>query len=329
MRAASYSAFGAARDVLKIGELETPEPLEGEVRVRLATSGVNPSDVKQRASLVPRKVDFPVIPHSDGAGIIDAVGSDVPQSRIGERVWIYNAQFMRSNGSAAEYVALPSEMAVRLTDNTDFAAGACFGIPALTAHRAVNIFGPIAGQTVLVQGGAGAVGHYAVQFAKAKGAKVIATISSEAKAAHAHAAGADHTVNYRSEDLVERVKDLTDGAGIDLIVELSFAQNAPTYHLILARLGKAAIYGASAPTTTIAAQPFLGLEPTFRFVSVYRLDPKARRAAIEELTAMCEAGTLIHTVAARFPLEEIAEAHEAVESGSLMGNVVVDIADLG
>ncbi len=179
-----------------------------------------------------------------------------------------------------------------------------------------------------MQGGAGSVGHYAIQFAKAKGAKVIATVSSEAKAVHARAGGADHTINYRTEDVAERVRDLTGGAGVDRIAELAFSASALTYHLLLARLGKVGIYGASDPKTTIAAQPLLALEPTFRFVSVYRLEPEARRLAIEDLTAMCKTDTLIYTVAARFPLDEIAAAHEAVESGGVMGNVVLDIADL-
>jgi len=151
MRAASYSEFGSAQDVLKLGEVETPVPDEGCVRVRLATSGVNPSDTKQRGAVVKRPVKFPVIPHSDGAGIIDEVGPGVPESRIGERVWVYNAQFMRSNGTSAQYVSLPNDCVVKLPDNTDFAAGACFGIPAVTAYRAVTLFGPIEGLTVLVQ----------------------------------------------------------------------------------------------------------------------------------------------------------------------------------
>jgi NADPH2:quinone reductase len=329
MRAASYSEFGSARDVLKVGEVKTPEPRAGEVRVRLATSGVNPSDVKQRARAVARSIAFPVVPHSDGAGIIDAVGEGVAEDRIGERVWTYNAQFMRSNGTAAEYVTLPEDQAVRLEDNTSFAAGACFGIPALTAHRAVSIFGPLDGLTVLVQGGAGAVGHYAIQFAKSKGARVFATVSSDIKAAHATRGGAEHAINYKSENLAERIKEITGGAGVDRIVELAFSDNAPTYQHILARRGKVSIYGASNPTTTIAAQPFLAIEPTLRFVSVYRLDPEPRGQAIEDLSAMCRAGTLVHTIAARFSLEDIAGAHELVESGSAMGNVILDIADLG
>jgi len=328
VRAASYAKYGSARDVLTVGEMPDPEPGEGEVRVRLATSGVNPSDVKQRAFLIKRPVQFPVIPHSDGAGIIDKVGKGVDASRVGERVWVYNAQFMRSKGTAAEYVALPAHTAVKLPDNTDFAAGACFGIPAMTAHRAVNLFGPVEGLTFLIQGAAGAVGHYAVQFAKAKGAIVIATVSSDEKAAHARAAGADHVINYKTENVVERVREITGGKGVERLAEVEFAVNAPTYPQILARNAKVAIYGAFEDHTTFGAQLFISMQPTFQFFAVYMLDPEARKAGVDDITRMCEAGSLIHTVSARFPLDRIVAAHEAVEGGKVMGNVVVDIADL-
>lgn len=329
MRAASYREQGPARSVLTVGTVETPEPGEGEVRVRLATSGVNPSDVKSRGGVFRRPMAFPtVIPHSDGAGIIDKVGAGVPQSRIGERVWTFNAQFQRPFGTAAEYVVLPSRQAVTLPAGTDFAAGACLGIPALTAHRGVTLFGPVEGRNVLIQGGAGAVGHYAVQIAKAKGAKVIATVSGDAKADHARAAGADHVINYRSENVADRVKDLTGGHGADLIVEVDIGANAPTYAGVLARRGRVAVYGSGAPTATIPASPFINLEPILQFYIVYQLDAEPLSIGIAELTAMIEAGTLKHTIARRFPLDEIAAAHEAVESGAAMGNVVVDIAEL-
>ena len=211
MRAATYHQQGPAQSVLKVGTVETPEPSDGEVRVRLATSGVNPSDVKSRSGVFRRPMAFPtIIPHSDGAGIIDKVGPGVSEYRVGERVWTFNAQFQRPFGTAAEYVTLPSKQAVPLPAETDFAAGACLGIPALTAHRGVTLFGPVNGLNVLVQGGAGAVGHYAVQIAKSKGATVIATVSSDTKANHARTAGADHVINYRTENVAERVKALTE-----------------------------------------------------------------------------------------------------------------------
>lgn len=328
MRAASYSEFGPARDVLELVDVEAPSPGEGEVRVKLATSGVNPSDVKQRGAVVKRPVTFPVIPHSDGAGIIDEVGAGVPESRIGERVWVYNAQFRRSNGTSAEYVTLPGDYAVRLVDNTGFAAGACFGIPAVTAYRAVTLFGAIKGLDLLVQGGAGSVGHYAIQFAKALGANVITTISSDEKAVHAKAAGADHTINYRTENLAERIKELTGGKGVDVIAELEFSGNAHLYPDILATHGKVAIYGATEQTVEFGSRVYIGLQPTFQFFNVYMLASEPRLEAIDYLTRMCERGKLIHTISERFPLDEIALAHEAQESGTVMGNIVLDIANL-
>ena len=329
MRAATYHQQGPAQSVLKVGTVETPEPSDGEVRVRLAASGVNPSDVKSRSGVFRRPMAFPtIIPHSDGAGIIDKVGPGVSKYRIGERVWTFNAQFQRPFGTAAEYVTLPSKQAVPLPAETDFAAGACLGIPALTAHRGVTLFGPVNGLNVLVQGGAGAVGHYAVQIAKSKGATVIATVSSDAKANHAQAAGADHVINYRSEDVAERVKALTAGHGADLIVEVDIGANAPNYAGILARRGRVAVYGSGAPTAAIPAAPFISIEPTIQFYVVYQLDPDPLMVGIAELTAMLKAGMLKHTVARRFPLGEIAAAHEAVESGQVMGNVVVDVATL-
>ena len=210
MRAAYYEKNGPARDVLKVGEVETPRAGPGEVRVRLATSGVNPSDVKSRAGLT-RKIAFSrVIPHSDGAGTIDQVGDGVPAARVGERVWTWNAQWRRPFGTCAEYVVLPAALAVPLPDQIDFAAGACLGIPAMTAHHAVAVADAWAGSTLLIAGGAGAVGNYAIQFAKERGAVVITTVSSDAKAEVALKAGADHVINYRSEPVGERVMELTD-----------------------------------------------------------------------------------------------------------------------
>ena len=200
MRAAYYERNGPAREVLKLGEFEAPQPGRGEVRIKLAASGINPSDVKARSGAT-RKIAYPrVIPHSDGAGEIDAVGDGVSSARIGERVWVWNAQWQRAFGTCAEYVTLPSDQAVRLPANTSFEAGACLGIPAMTAYHAVAVAAAGPGVTLLIAGGAGAVGHYAVQFAKAAGATVIATISSADKAAVARDAGADHTIDYKTRE---------------------------------------------------------------------------------------------------------------------------------
>jgi NADPH:quinone reductase len=226
MRAAWYERNGPAREVLQVGEMPDPEPGRGEVRVRIHASGVNPSDWKTRAGSRPMAGPR-VIPHSDGAGVLDRVGSGVPDERLGERVWVWNAQWKRPFGTAAEFVVLSEEQAVRLPESVSFEADACLGIPALTAHRAVIIDGSPEDQIVLVAGGAGSVGHYAIQFAKLLGAaQVIATVSSPEKAEHARQAGADAVINYRTEPVAERIMELTTGHGADRIVEVDLAGNA-------------------------------------------------------------------------------------------------------
>lgn len=324
MRAATFSKTGAARDVLHVVERPIPEPGPGEVRVKIATSGVNPSDVKRRGAKPDGSpAEFPlVIPHSDGAGTIDAVGAGVAAGRIGQRVWTFNAQFDRPFGTAAEFCAVPDGYAVRLPDAIDFAVGACLGVPALTAYHAVMLDGGVRGQTILVQGGAGTVAHYAIQMAKAGGATVIATVSSPEKAAHARAGGADHTVDYKRDDVGKRIRELAGGRGIGRVIEVDLAANAPTYGAILADGAKVVVYG----TGGVAPLPSLiRLQTTIQFFVVYKLDDAVRRAHVAAVTALLEAGTLRHTIAGRFPLDRIAEAHEATESGKLMGHVIVDV----
>src|SRR5262245_45006941 len=205
MRAAYYESNGAAREVLRVAEVETPQPARGEVRVRLAASGVNPSDVKSRAGLT-RKIAFArVIPHSDGAGIIDAVGEGVPSARVGERVWVWNGQWRRAFGTAAEQIVLPADQTVPLPTSISMEAAACLGIPAYTGYQAVEVAGLKDGSTVLIAAGAGAVGHYAIQFAKKWGATVLTTVSSPEKAELARQAGAEHAIDYKRENVGERV----------------------------------------------------------------------------------------------------------------------------
>jgi NADPH:quinone reductase-like Zn-dependent oxidoreductase len=325
MRAAWYERAGAS-DVLTLGEMPTPAPGPGEVLVRLAASGVNPSDWKTRSGRS-RPMAFPrVIPHSDGAGTVEAVGEGVPRARIGERVWIWNGQWKRPFGTAAEYIALPAAQAVQLPDNTPFEAGACFGIPALTALHAVLTDGGVTGQRVLVTGGAGAVGHYAVQFARLLGAaQVIATVSSQEKAAHARAGGADATVNYRTEDVADRVAALTGGRGVERVVEVDATGNAALYPRVLSPFGLAAIYGANGAGAEIAFGPAILKGVGLRFFIVYELTPAQRATAVGTLQTWLRAGLLTHAVAARMPLAECAAAHDAVEGGRLIGNLVLDI----
>ncbi|HEX2555050.1 MAG TPA: NADPH:quinone reductase [Microvirga sp.] len=323
MKAVWYERNGPAREVLTYGDMPDPEPGPGEVRVRLHASGVNPSDWKTRSGSRPM-VAPRVIPHSDGAGVIDRVGAGIDPGRVGERVWTWNGQWKRPFGTAAAFIALPSEQAVRLPEKTSFEAGACLGIPALTAHRAVTIDGSIEGRSVLVSGGAGAVGHYAIQMAKILGAaQVIATVSSAEKAAHARAAGADATVDYKTESVAERVKALTGGRGVDRVVEVDIAGNAALVPEIVARDGLCVVYGANAPQATFSFGPMIMSGAAVRFFIVYELSPEARKRGVEDLTRWLEDGRLQHTIAATLPLERTAEAHEVVESGRVIGNVIV------
>jgi NADPH2:quinone reductase len=327
MLAAYYTRVGPAREVLAVGEIDTPVPGPREVRVRLATSGVNPSDVKSRAGLRSRDLPFPrIVPHSDGAGAIDEIGAGVPPVRLGERVWTWNAAWGRPYGTAAEYVVLPAAQAVPLPANTGFDAGACLGIPALTAYHAVHCNGGVAGKTVLVAGGAGGVGHYAVQFAKLGGARqVIATVSTEAKAALARAAGADVTLDYRSEDIGQRCLDLTAGDGVDRIVEVDLAANLKADLAAIRSGGEITVYGSGLPEVPVAFFASILKNVRYQFFIVYNLSAVDRARALGGLSQLLEEGRLQHNVAARMPLARIAEAHELVESGRAAGNVVVDV----
>jgi NADPH:quinone reductase-like Zn-dependent oxidoreductase len=306
-----------------VGDMPTPEPGAGEVLVRLATSGVNPSDWKTRAGSRPM-VAPRVIPHSDGAGTVAAVGEGVPSSRLGERVWIWNGQWKRPFGTAAEAIALPAVQAVPLPDGTSFEAGACLGIPALTAWRALQIDGGVAGQSVLVAGGAGAVGHYAIQMARLLGAaQVITTVSSPEKAARAQEAGADAVIDYRREDLPARIQALTGGRGVDRVVEVDLAGNGPMLPQILARDGRCVAYGSNRPEVVLPFLPMLASGIAIRFFIVYELSPAARAEGLGTLTRWLEEGLLRHAVGAVLPLDRVAEAHETVEQGRVMGNVVL------
>jgi len=325
MLAAWYEKLGNAKDVLTVGEVDIPEVGSGEVRVKVHASGVNPSDVKQRSGWGGLKMRHPrVIPHNDGSGVIDAVGEGVSPERVGERVWIYEATLSRPFGTAAEYVVVPSENAVLLPNNTEFAEGACLGVPAMTAHYSVFSDGTVTGQTILVTGGAGAVGNYAIQLAKWGGARVITTVSSSQKAEIASAAGADYVINYKTEDVAARIKEITGKEGVDRVVEVDFASNLETNLAILKRNGVIAAYASD--SNTQPQIPFYSLvykNITVHYVLVYVMPKAAHQAAAEDVTTCLKAGVLHHVIAQRFPLSEIAAAHEAVESGQAIGNVIV------
>ncbi|HEY3148883.1 MAG TPA: NADPH:quinone reductase [Dongiaceae bacterium] len=327
MKAAFYDRNGPADEVLKVGDLPMPAPVPGEVLVRVKASGVNPSDVKSRAGLR-AKMSYPrVVPHSDGTGVIEAIGAGVDPARVGERVWLWNGQWQRPFGTAAEYIALPNFQAPHLPDGVPYEAGACLGIPAMTAHRCVFADGPVAGQTILVTGGAGAVGHYAIQLARWGGAKVIATVSGSDKAAHAKAAGADHIVNYKDENVAEAVKDFTKGQGADRAIEVEFGGNLQTTLACLKTNGVIAAYASSAamePKLPFYPMMFQGI--TLRLVLVYILPEAARRQSIQDINQALVQGALVHAIAETYPLDQIAAAHMAVERGAAIGNVVVTIA---
>lgn len=324
MRAAVYERCGPAAEVLRCVEVPRPEPGPGEVRVRLYASGVNPSDVKSRRG--PRPMPYPrIIPHSDGAGEIDAVGSGTGR-RVGERVWIWNGQWQRPYGTAAQYICVPSIQAVALPDNVSFEVGACLGIPALTAWRAVHAGTPVAGQTLLVAGGAGAVGHYAIQMAKRAGAHVITSVSSPEKAAHARAAGADWTVDYHHEDLGERVAALTQDQGVDRVIEVNLVANARFYTRITRPGARVIVYGSDRwDGFELPLRDYLVHGLALEFFIVYELSQDERRAGLGYLDAALAAGMLEHTIGARFTLEHVVAAHEAVEHGQVIGNVVVTL----
>jgi NADPH2:quinone reductase len=327
MQAAYYEAIGPAPEVIRIGARPTPQPGVGEVRIRVHTSGVNPSDVKTRAG-ARRALAYPcVIPHSDGAGVVDAVGDGVDPARIGERVWTWNAAWRRPFGTCAEFVCVPSAQAVLLPPNTAFDAGACLGIPAMTACHATLGDGSLHGKTVLVTGGAGAVGHYAIQFAKWSGAQVLTTVSSAAKSQLALAAGADHVINYRDQDVGAVIRELTGGAGVDRIVEVEFGGNLSVSNQVLKPGGVIAAYGSTAePSPVLPFYPMMFNHTTLHLLFVYELTDSQRRRACGLINDALEAGVLQHHIGAHFTLAETVQAHLAVETSSVIGNVVITIA---
>lgn len=317
MKAAWYDEVGAARTVLKVGNLPDPQPGPGEVRVRMHASGISPTDMYTRGGVRTKVLAFPrIIPHQDGAGVIESVGEGVPKSRVGERVFVYMAQWLRANGSAAEYCCLPAQYAVPLPANCDFATGACLGVPWLTAHWGLRADGPVKGQTVLVAGGTGAVGFYAVQIAKVWGARVIATVGSAEKAATAKAAGADETIDFRSEDVGARVAALTGGQGVDRLLEVNLAANAALLPAVMKKGGTVVVYGSGKPEVTIPATWGIRTQPVIRFIYMYELPPEEYVTAWSDFTTMQAGGRLKHLPIREFALADIAAAHEAVEAGN-------------
>ena len=328
MKAAWFETFGPASETLIIGEQPKPEPGPGEVLVRLATSGVNPSDVKKRAGAFPALLDDGlVIPHSDGAGVIEAVGDGIDPARAGERVFVYQAQYGRRFGTAAEFVAIDAGRAPRLPDAVNFAVGACIGIPIMTAHRCVHADGPVDGQTVLVTGGAGRVGHYAIQWARMAGATVIATASKPADESTCRDAGADHVVNHRQPGWGQRVLECVGGARVDRVVDVEFGANLPEVLKCIRTGGIIATYSSTqVPEPKLPFRDMMFMDLTIRMVIVYAMPESAKEAAVRDTTAALEAGRLQHRIAQELSFEQMARAHELIEEGGFGGCVVVSVS---
>jgi NADPH2:quinone reductase len=321
MLAAYYRQTGAAGDVIEVGELPTPEPGEGEVRVRIAFSGVNPTDWKSRGGASGGGVrgEFQV-PNQDGSGTIDAVGRGVDPARVGERVWIYFAAWQRPWGTAAEYTVVPAEQAVPLPDRASFELGASIGIPAMTAHRCLFANGPIDGKTVLVAGGAGAVGRSAIELARWAGAaRIIATVSNDEKAQIARTAGADEIVDYKADDAIERVSD----AGVDRIVELSLGHNLELDLAAAAPHCAIASYANEGDNPELEVRALMRPNIVLWFVLVYTMPREAIEQATADITKALEVGALTEPALHRFPLTETAAAHDAVENGAI-GKVLIE-----
>src|SRR5215212_2208145 len=326
MKAVWYERTGAAPDVLSFGDMPTPVAGPRQVRVRLEASGVNPADVGRRAGSY-RAMEFPrVIPNSDGTGIIDQVGDGVTRLGIGQRVWLYNGQRNgRAFGTAAEYIALAEHLVTPLPDDLSFAAGATLGIPCMTAWCCLFGDGTIAGQTVLVTGGAGAVGHYAVQLAKGGGARVIATVSSQQKAEQARLAGADLVIDYKTEDVAAKTLAFTSGSGVDRVVEVDFGGNIATTLKLMAMNSTIAVYATNGNRNPVVPMREL-MEKciALRTLVLFALPPPLLAAAQADVSKWLGAGRHIHNIAGQFPLSETAQAHLAVEKGDKLGTIIVD-----
>ncbi|MEV4295309.1 NADPH:quinone reductase [Microbispora rosea] len=335
MRAIVYSETGDS-DVLRLTERPVPEPGPGEVRVRVVRSGVNPTDWKARRGGAGHPE---AVPNQDGAGIVDATGPGVTAVAPGDRVWVWEAAWGRPDGTAQEHVVLPERQVVPLPDGASLDLGASLGIPALTAHRCLTVAeggpdrlapGALDGRTVLVAGGAGAVGNAAIQLARWAGATVVTTVSGPEKAALARAAGAHHVVNYRTGDPAAEIRGVAPD-GVDVVVEVAPAPNAALDAAVTAPGGVVAVYANDGgDEVPLSVRGLFTRNVRYQFVLVYTVPEAVKDAAVADVRAAVEAGALrvgeeaglpLH----HFPLERTADAHDAVESGAV-GKVLVDVA---
>ena len=326
MKAAWYEKTGDAADVLKVGELPDPSPGSNEVLISVKTSGINPSDVKTRAGARGDLQFSRIVPHSDGAGIIVDVGKNVDSNRIGERVWIWNAAYGRPNGTCAELISLPENQAVAMSDHVSFEAAACLGIPASTAYYGIFAEGSVQNKTLMITGGAGAVGFYGIQLAKWAGAKVISTVSSKEKFKIAEDAGADLILNYKKDNVVDSVLEFTKGYGVDRVLEVEFGGNIQINPKIINTNGTIAAYasmGNIEPTLPFYDFMFKGIK--INTFLIYSICQKDRKILIEGMTKALNENALKHLIGSSFSLDDIVGAHEEVESNKNVGNVIVTV----
>ena len=322
MKAATYEGHGSASEVLRVAEIERPEPGPGQVRVRMRLSGVNPTDWKARAGATPRPIDGFQIPHHDGAGVIDAVGEGVDADRVGQRVWTFLAASGNRWGTAAQWSVLPSRQAVPLPDGASDELGACLGVPAMTAHRCLFADGSVNGKNALVAGGAGAVGHFAIELAKFSGARVATTVSGPRKAELAKQAGADLVVNYHDADAVDKLRAFA--AEMDRIVEIALGANLELDLALSGPRTHVVDYAAEAADPVLPVRKCMTANVALRFVLLYGVPAEALDHAAADITKALQAGALTPLPIIQFPLEQIAAAHEAVERGAV-GKVVIEI----
>ncbi len=319
MRAALYDRHGPAGEVLRVVDLDRPEPGPGEVRVKITYSGVNPTDWKARGGATPRPMDGFQIPHHDGAGVIDAVGEGVHPGRIGQRAWVYLAAAGRPLGTAAEWTVVPASQAVQLPDGVPTELGSSLGIPAMTAHRCLFADGTVERKTILVAGGAGAVGHFAIELAKFFGARVVTTVSNEEKAELARSAGADLVVNYRDPLAAEQISSF---GRVDRVIEVALDANLQLDLAVVRPGGVIVTYAADGNDPVLPVRACMSANLVLRFVLVYGVPSEALQQAAKDITAALASGALTELPVHKFSLEDIAAAHDAVEHG-VVGKVLV------
>ncbi len=326
MRAVWYECGGAAQEVLQLGKADMTEPGEGEVRVKIAYSAVNPFDIKKRVNGRDLANWKRVIPHADGSGEIDKVGPAVAQQRIGERVWLFGAQFGQPHGSCAEYCVVPSWKAVALPDGVSLEHGACLGIPVVTALESLSAAGSLEGKSVLVAGGAGRVGAYAVQIARLQGARVFAT-ASKSKCVDVQKLGAEACFDYKASQLESRLRESGGKRGFDLVVESRFASNIAMNARLLARKGVIASYGVDDdPAPAIPVVQLVMMNASCRFVGIFGLSRKNLQALFEQINQLAGDGKLQHRVGLEAPLAQTAEVHQKVQDGTVAGVALINVA---